>query len=379
MKPNARPQKRTELFLPDFCGIQMLFDTLVVGELLALILTLDPAARNHNGWQDLALISLFIQWVALCSLAGLCLLRRVLERIGDIPAAIVSFGVISLITLGISEIAYQYFLPDVQLGPNQFNWLFDSNADVLGTPHAVNAALPYHSEFLLRNTAIGSIVGALTLRYFYVRHQWRQRMEMESKARIQALQSRIRPHFLFNSMNTIASLTRSAPELAEQVTEDLADLFRVSLADASVSTRLDQELELCRRYLRIEGHRFGPRLRTVIAVDDLPANARLPGLTLQPLLENAIYHGIEPAAQGGEVRLEGRFDAGRIQLCVINSLPGNQGAKTARDGNQMAIDNVSMRLDAFFSGQAKLSIDEQPQSYQVTLEFPYVTEIGPHQ
>lgn len=371
---NAKPP-RPELFLPDFCGIQMVFATLVVGELLALVLTLDPASRDHDGWQDLALISLFIQWVALSSIASLCLLRRALDRVGNIPAAVISYAVILLITLGGSEIAYWIFLPQTQLGDIQLNWLFEAGADGLGDPHAVAPNLPRHWEFVLRNLGIGAIVGALTLRYFYVRHQWRMRMESESRARIQALQSRIRPHFLFNSMNTIASLTRSAPELAEQVTEDLADLFRVSLGDARVSTRLGQELELCRQYLRIEGHRLGPRLMSVFKVEGLPENARLPGLSLQPLLENAIYHGIEPAAGGGEVRLEGRLEGQRICLEISNSLaPGGQAAH--RDGNRMALDNVRQRLEAFFGGEALLEAAEDGDRYRVHMEIPYRGDPG---
>ena len=372
MTQHSPQQTRADLFLPDFCGIQMVFATLVVGELLALILTLDPASQQHGGWQDLALISLFIQWVALSSIGCLCLLRRVLERIGNIPAAVVSYTVILLITLVVSEIAYWLFLPQTQLGGIQLNWLFEPGASGLGDPRAVAPNLPYHGEFVLRTLAIGAIVGALTLRYFYIRHQWLVRMESETQARIQALQSRIRPHFLFNSMNTIASLTRSAPELAEQVTEDLADLFRVSLGDARVATQLGQELHLCRQYLRIEGHRLGNRLHSGFQVEGVPENARLPGLTLQPLLENAIYHGIEPAAGGGEVRIEGHFEAQRIVLCVSNSLPAERHAGR-RDGNQMALDNVRQRLDVFFAGQASLQASEADDRYRVCMEFPYWT------
>ena len=353
----------------------MLFATVVVGELLALVLTLDPAAREHSGWQNLALISLFIQWVALSSIACLCLLRRVLDRIGNIPAAVVSYTVILLITLFVSELAYRYFLPMALLGDTQPNWMFESELKGLGNPLAVMPNTPHHWEFLLRSLAIGAIVGALTLRYFYVRHQWRIRMESESQARIQALQSRIRPHFLFNSMNTIASLTRSAPELAEQVTEDLADLFRVSLGDARVATRMAQELELCRQYLRIEGHRLGDRLRTRFRVEALPDNARLPGLTLQPLLENAIYHGIEPAAGGGEVGIEGWLEGQEIYLSISNSLPQDQRI-VRRGGNQMALDNVRQRLDAYFEGRASLQVDEDDDGYRVSLRFPYWTDNG---
>ncbi len=368
-------QHRKELFLPDFCGIQILFSTLVVGELLALVLTLDPTSSTHGGWQELALISLFIQWVALGSIACLCLLRGVLERIGNIPAAVVSYGLILVITLIVSEVTYRYFLPNMQLGDAQLNWLFDADPRGLSDPRAMTPDYPNHLEFLLRALAIGAIAGALSLRYFYIRHQARLRLESESQARIQALQSRIRPHFLFNSMNTIASLARSAPELAEQVTEDLADLFRVSLGDARVSTRLGQELELCRQYLRIEGHRLGARLRTSFEVEGVPENARLPGLTLQPLLENAIYHGIEPATEGGEVCIEASIEGQQICIYISNSLPPER-RPADREGNQMALDNVRQRLEAFFQGHASLQADEVGAGYKVSMRFPYQTDVG---
>jgi hypothetical protein len=137
------------------------------------------------------------------------------------------------------------------------------NSDFIPSP--VPMGTMWHLEFLAKNLAITAIVAAVALRYFYVQHQWRSRVQSEAKARIQALQSRIRPHFLFNSMNTIASLTRTSPELAEQVTEDLADLFRASLGDASVPVTLEREIEVCRQYLRIEEQRLGARVSTSTA------------------------------------------------------------------------------------------------------------------
>ena len=373
MNQSNSQRTREELFLPDFCEIQMVFVTLVVGELLALVLALNPVDPNQSGWQNLALISLFIQWVALGSIASLCLLRRVLERFGNMSAALVSYLVIVLITVAVSEIVYWHFLPQTQWGDLQLNWLFESGVNGLGDPQAVIPNLPSHLDFLLRNLAIGAIVGALALRYFYVRYQWQVRMELETHARIQALQSRIRPHFLFNSMNTIASLTRSAPALAEQVTEDLADLFRVSLADARVATRLGQEVELCQQYLRIEGHRLGERLKTEFKLDGVPHDARLPGLILQPLLENAIYHGIEPSAIGGHVRIEGRLEDQHICLDISNSLPLDR-RPAERSGNRMALENIRMRLEVFFERQASLETREEGDSYHVTMRFPYRTD-----
>jgi two-component system sensor histidine kinase AlgZ len=231
----------------------------------------------------------------------------------------------------------------------------------------------WHFEFLAKNLSITAIVAAVALRYFYVQHQWRSQVQSEAKARIQALQSRIRPHFLFNSMNTIASLTRTSPKLAEQVTEDLADLFRASLGDASVPVTLVREIEVCRQYLRIEEQRLGARVSTEFDVKDLPEDALLPGLTLQPLAENAIYHGIEPAEHGGFIHISGSSDEKEIFMQISNSLP-NSHARSVRESNRMAQENVEQRLRAFFGKSSSLEVSNASEEYTVKLRFPYLKE-----
>lgn len=363
------PQPRTDLFLPDFCGMRVVFAVVVMGELLAIVLTLDPGASAHGGFRELALASLFIQWAALGGTALLCMLRRSLERLGNVSAAAVSYLLMLAVTAAVSEAAWQFVLP--RLGDPSQNLLVDfaNGSPGLGLPRSVPPALG-HLEFVLRNLGIAAVVALVALRYFYVQHQWRARMESESRARIQALQSRIRPHFLFNSMNTIASLTRSEPALAEQVTEDLASLFRVSLGDASVPATLAQELEVCRQYLRIEAQRLGERLESQLVVEGLPGDASLPALTLQPLLENAIYHGVEPAPEGGWVRLEGGLRNARVLLSVENSLPGEL-VRAQRTGNAMALDNVRQRVEAFFPGGARVEVFPSVERFRVEIEFPY--------
>lgn len=365
----AIEDRQRELFLPDFCGMRMVLAVVVVGELLAIVLTLDPGATVRGGFEELALSSLFIQWVGLGSSAVLCLLRRGLERLGNVAAAALSYLLILVVTLAVSEAAWWAVLPklaDPSLSPL---WEFTHGPSGLGTARSLLVA-PGHVEFLLRNLGIAAVVALVALRYFYVQHQWRVRADSEAQARIQALQSRIRPHFLFNSMNTIASLARSEPALAEQVTEDLASLFRVSLGDARVPGTLSQELEVCRQYLRIEAQRLGERLVVDEAADGLPADGLLPALTLQPLLENAIYHGVEPAPDGGHIWLRGRFDDPRIVISVENTVPP-PGTRGHRHGNAMALDNVRQRMEAFFSGEARVEIFPGEDRFRVEVEFPY--------
>ncbi|MBK6350801.1 MAG: histidine kinase [Proteobacteria bacterium] len=174
---------------------------------------------------------------------------------------------------------------------------------------------------MLPNVMIAAVVGAMTLRYFYVSQQWRRSVELEARARIHALQARIRPHFLFNSMNTIAALTRSNPVQAEEAIEDLSDLFRVSLSDARAQITLQEEIEIARTYQRIEQLRLGDRLQVRWDVGALPPRCMVPSLLLQPLLENAIGHGIEPLPQGGIVDIRGRLGEGAIMLEVTNPKP----------------------------------------------------------
>ena len=335
------------LFLPDFCAIGTLFSVVVVGELLVFVLVLAAPTTDLLG--QLAMTSLFVQWVALVSAGLLCAGRRLLQRLGDVGAGVAAWTLVLLVTGLLGEAAWQLVeLPG------------------FGNTGLRDTRLPFH----LHNLGISAVVSAVALRYYFVQHQWKARVESEARARFQALQSRIRPHFLFNSMNTIASLTRTQPELAEQVVEDLADLFRASLGDAAVPATLERELEICREYLRIEAQRLGPRLGTEWALDALPMDALLPPLSLQPLLENAVYHGIEPAVAGGVLHVGGHFDGTLLHLWVENPLlAGGRGSERA--GNHMALDNVRERLGAFFGTGSQVDVRPGSDRYRVEVCFPY--------
>jgi two-component system sensor histidine kinase AlgZ len=229
-----------------------------------------------------------------------------------------------------------------------------------------------HWPFLLPNLGIAAIVGGLTLRYFYVAHEWKRNVELEARSRIRALQARIRPHFLFNSLNTIASLTRSAPERAEEAIEDLADLFRVSLAESRAQITLREELEVARLYQRMEQLRLGDRLQVRWHVGELPPHAIVPSLLLQPLLENAIGHGIEPLPEGGVVTVDGRLDGDDVVIEIAN--PVSETARAVRSGNRMALDNIRQRLELAFPGRASVEVADSDATYKVTLRFPAVLE-----
>jgi two-component system sensor histidine kinase AlgZ len=205
------------------------------------------------------------------------------------------------------------------------------------------------------------------LRYFYVRFTGQLRLQTESRARLQALQARIRPHFLFNSLNTIASLTYDQPARAEQAIENLADLFRASLnAEASIS--LQQEIELTQNYIELEQLRLDQRLKVSWDIEADTDRIQLPALTLQPLVENAIYHGIEPLAKGGEVIIS--IKQGE-QLVIGITNPLNKSANSQhRKGNQMALENIHERLNLAFHGQAKIQHVAENDLYKVEIRIP---------
>ncbi|MBU1190913.1 MAG: histidine kinase [Gammaproteobacteria bacterium] len=335
-------------FLPNFCGIRLVFAVVVVAELLAFILVL-AGPWSSNYWGELGLVSLFVQWVALVSAAVLCGIRRWLMRMSSVAASLVSYLSLLLVTVVLSEIAFR----------------LAGMADQPGLDHA---------GFLLRNLAISALVSGMVLRYFYVRHQWAQQVQAEAQARVQALQARIRPHFLFNSLNTIAALTSSRPELAEEVVQDLAELFRVTMRDMREQVTLEQELNFTRSYLRIEAQRLGDRLSVDWTLKNLPLQAPVPALVLQPLVENAVYHGIEPRAGGGRVHILATYNKGVLRLEVRNPLP-TQMQRPQGNGNRMALDNIRERLQLAYGPEARLEMDQREGLYRVRVLFP-LTDTG---
>jgi two-component system sensor histidine kinase AlgZ len=329
---------------------------------VVLIVTLTAivlaVARQNSGlsfWLDLARSSLFMLWAGLGSAAALCLLRVRLSALPLATASALALGsvlaVIALVSLGVL-------------------WL--GSSALLG-PRASNLLLPTAPQrFFAANLGIGAIVGALALRYFYVRGEWRRNVELQARARVRALQARIRPHFLFNSMNTIAALTRSDPARAEEAVEDLADLFRANLNEKRSSITLKEELEVARIYQRIEQLRLGERLRVVWDVAELPMRALVPGLLMQPLLENAIYHGIEPRPTGGIVTVSGSLDGDIIGLTVRNPLP--EAGEAAHAGNRVALENIRERMDLIYPGRSSVEANRIGDEYIVRLRFPYVED-----
>jgi len=189
-----------------------------------------------------------------------------------------------------------------------------------------------------------------------------------AEARLQALQARIRPHFLFNSLNAVLALIRKDPRRAERALEDLADLFRTLMSDARTFVRLADEISLLERYAAIEQLRLGERLRITWDLDGAPADALLPPLVLQPLLENAVYHGVEPGTGNSNVLVRIAKRGERVLAQIENPY---FEAEVQRAGNRMALENIRERLQLFFDAEARIAIKAADGRYRVELEIPY--------
>ncbi len=192
-----------------------------------------------------------------------------------------------------------------------------------------------------------------------------------SEARLQALQARIRPHFLFNSLNTVLGLMRSQPRVAETTLENLSALFRVFMKDTRELIPLQDEVETCRQYLAIEQLRLGDRLKIIWDIEGGPADALVPSLLLQPLVENSVHHGIEPSAQVGTITIKARRDGEKVLIEVQNPIPSES---PSRPGNQMALGNIKERLMLLYDMEAELKTAAEQDQFRLTLTFPYRKE-----
>jgi two-component system sensor histidine kinase AlgZ len=192
-----------------------------------------------------------------------------------------------------------------------------------------------------------------------------------SEARLQALQARIRPHFLFNSLNAVLGLMRSDPRRAETTLENIASLFRVFMRDARELVPLDDEVVTCKEYLAIEQLRLGERLCIAWHLEEMPGDALLPSLLLQPLIENAVHHGIEPSIESGTIEISALRIGERVRVEILNPIPV---AASPRAGNQMALSNVRERLMLLYDMEAELRTNASGGTFRLELEFPYRKE-----
>lgn len=328
--------------LPDFCSLPVLFTLLVTGALAATVVWL--AAGDHRDLSGYSVGILFVSWLVLAIVVVLCLVRASLQRLpGHLPYLV----------------AWLLVMPIVGAA----SWVAHGLDDALHMGLVDDGIV----AFVRDNVLIAALLGAAILRYFYVAAQWRLRIAAVTRAQVEALQARIRPHFLFNSMNTVAALIPLDPAAAERTVEDLAELFRAALGQHEQGDgTLGEELMLLDRYLAIEQWRLGERLRVERELDDLPSDFPLPRLLLQPLLENAVRHGIQPLREGGVVSLRGERRDDAILIEIANPM----SPSPARSGNGHGLDSVRRRVAFRYGPRAAVQAGPQGERYVVSLHLP---------
>lgn len=327
--------------LPNFCNRGVLLRALLAPNALVLAAAVALAPSPAAFPARLGSLAAVVEPVLLVSLLLLCAGRRLLHALPYAGAIGAVLGLEVALTLG-----WVAFLDGVL---------------------AIGAHPPAWKAVALSLLATGA-----TLLYFDLRA--RAQSPALAEARIQALQARIRPHFFFNSLNTVISLIRSQPRTAERALEDLADLFRGLMAGEQSLNPLSREMDFVRQYLAIEALRLGERLRVVWDIGAMPGEAMVPSMLLQPLVENAVYHGVQPLEQGGEIRIEARPMGQAIFIRLTNPYRpvGDRHA-----GNRMALDNIRERLKLHYDAEASLETLAADGMFSVTIRLPLVRDLRP--
>ncbi|MDP2805441.1 MAG: histidine kinase [Gallionellaceae bacterium] len=327
--------------LPNFRNLGVMLRIVLLVNGLVLIGLLSHA----NSFQDLGARVLqsaaYVQPVMLSSLLALYALSILLLRLNYAQGVAAVLAVVALIAWAIAKLGGELF--STSIGSETFN--------------------------LWRKVGVSVGLAAVALMYFRLRT--RLLSPAIPGARLQALQARIRPHFLFNSINAVLGIVRSDPKRAESALEDMSDLFRMAMTDSREMVTLKQELELSRQYLALEQLRLGERLKINWQIQDMPEDALVPPLMLQPLLENAVYHGIEPMYEGGEIVIKIYRSGKEMHLDVHNPY---QPDSQKHSGNKMALENIRERLALQFDLEASYTVDAGKDYYRVHILIPYVKE-----
>ncbi len=331
-----RPTERLSGRLPDFRNPGVCLRLLILVNLMAWIAALLQTSSLTGAMNGLAELSAFIQPILLLSILLLYAAYPILNKLPYQWGAATIIGAELVLTSAAHYLAILIFGPD---------------------------SMPS----LLRACLLTLIATVIVLYYFDLRQ--RALTPAIAEARLQALQARIRPHFLFNSINAVLSLVRSDPKRAETALEDMADLFRVLMADNRDLVPLAQELALSRQYLALEKLRLDERLTITWQIDNMPPDAMIPPLVLQPLLENAVYHGIEPMPENGNITINIYTHHDQVHVVLSNPYHNQNGR---HNGNKMALTNIRERLALHFDAEAALTSKIVDGRYEVHIVLPYL-------
>lgn len=340
------PPDADRLSLPEFCSRGRLLAAVAAGQVVMLTIALAPTRAPRWDFTEFASASALATWIAIASAVALCKLRPWLMRLPPRVDFAAATAVPTLVAL---------------LGAGALNYIAASLGQFV-----LDAEMNRH--FALTTAGLTGLIAAIALRYFAAQDRWRAQVQAVSQAQMEALQARIRPHFLFNSMNSIAALVRRDPAAAERAVEDLSELFRAALGAPGQRGTLVDEIHLAQRFLGIEQLRLGPRLQVSWnAAPGLPMDLPLPRLVLQPLLENAVVHGIARLKEGGEIRIDLAVVEGALRIEVGNPRPVGVDP---RPGNGHALESIRQRLRHQFGDGARMSAEAAEGYYRVRLELP---------
>jgi two-component system sensor histidine kinase AlgZ len=324
--------KRNKAYLFDTCQVGVVLRAVLFVQAIVLVVSLFETSGWMAWLSQTMVLTGAAQPAVVVWLLAVCLLKKPLDRLPDNAqwAAAVGLGALA----GVYGCAMLWWLGLLEPAP----WLASAASGML----------------------VAAVLGAALV--------WRDRARMPAgtTARLTELQARIRPHFLFNSLNSAIALVREEPAKAESLLEDLSELFRHALADSKESRPLWQELELAEHYLAIEQVRFGDRLKVEWNLDEAASRAKLPPLILQPLVENAVKHGVEPSPTGATVRITTQRRGSMVVIKVTNTVPAGSGAR----GNGLALDNVRQRLNLLHDVQGRFQSALVNGVFQVRLEIP---------
>ncbi len=338
------PGPRAGIYPPSFCTWKLLLTVMVITEVSVVLVGMGRG--GFPGWQWLGMASVYAQWMALFCASGLCVMSGWTGRWSARGAWIGNW----LIAVWLAAI-FSYAA-----------WFVAGYTGLSLSPEQPGM-------FVLKSAFSVGLVAVVFFRYLLVRNRWRSELIAQAEARVQALQARIRPHFLFNSLNTVASLIPVDPENAETAILDLADIFRGSMRRADRLISLGDELQLARQYLDMEKRRLGDRLEIDWRVDELPEGASVLPLMLQPLLENAVGHGVQSHPEGGRIVVYGRSEGDQLVITIGNPIAA-QGSESG--GHGMAIDNIRERLQLAFGSRANLLTNRDADQFYAVLSVPYV-------
>ncbi|MCG6932716.1 MAG: histidine kinase [Gallionella sp.] len=328
--------------LPNFGNLGTLLRILIICNSLALL----QAIIMSDSWLDVAQqmlqINTLLTPVLLSSMLLLWLIQPWLNRISY------RYGTLAVMMLVVTvSVSIYHFGGELYRPPERIDSYFD----------------------LVRCGLLSAVVCGVLLFYFRLRSKMLSRAL--SDARLQVLRARIRPHFLFNTINAVLGIVRTKPKQAEAALEDMADLFRMAMSDAQDLVPLGTEIQLSKQYLALEQLRMGDRLSVNWHIRDVPDELLIPPLLLQPLLENAVYHGIEPLTEGGSINVTLNRNADRLRLKIENPCP--ECADLSHQGNRVALRNIRERLDLLFDVEASYQVESGKDFYRVEVIFPFVS------